>query len=47
MIIIVLCGFGLLVAIAVIVGVLDARHRPDLRLQAAERRGRWESDHTN
>ena len=30
MIIIVLCGLGLLVAIAVIVGVLHARHGPGL-----------------
>ena len=43
MIILVACGLGTLVAIAVVVGVLDALRAPELRVRAAVRRDRWEA----
>jgi hypothetical protein len=43
MIVLVVCGFVALVAIAVVVGVLDAVRAPELRLRAADRRDRWEA----
>ena len=42
---VVLCGFGLLVVIAVIVGMVDAAGAPGRRLLAAERRRSWEARH--
>lgn len=44
MIVLVVCGFGTLVVIAVVVGVLDAVRAPELRLRATDRRDRWETD---
>jgi hypothetical protein len=36
-------GIGLLVLVAIVVGVLDARQAPEWREIAAERRARWEA----
>jgi hypothetical protein len=40
---VVLCGLGLLVVIAIIVGIEDALHTQKRRELAAQRRLRWES----
>lgn len=43
MITMILIGFGVLVAIAAIVGVIDASRSADRRFIASERRHEWES----
>ena len=47
MIIFIVTGMGVLVIIAIIVGVMDARQGPMMRLRAAERRRQWEAHHVN
>jgi len=43
MITLVITGIGLLVLVAVVVGISDARQAPTWRRIAAERRARWEA----
>jgi hypothetical protein len=43
MIILVVAGIGLLVLVAIVVGVVDAAHAPAWREIAAERRAHWEA----
>jgi hypothetical protein len=43
MVILIVTGIGLLVLIAIVVGVVDARQAPAWRQIAAERRARWEA----
>ena len=43
MITLVVTGIGLLVLVAIVVGISDARQAPRWRQIAAERRARWEA----
>jgi hypothetical protein len=43
MITLVVAGIGLLVLVAIVVGVVDAAHAPAWREIAAERRAQWEA----
>lgn len=43
MIIVALCGFGILILLAVAVAIVDSTQEPARRQLAAERRGRWEA----
>jgi hypothetical protein len=45
MITLVVAGIGLLVLVAIVVGVVDAAHAPAWREIAAERRAHWEAKH--
>jgi hypothetical protein len=45
MITLVVTGIGLLVLVAVVVGISDARQAPTWRQIAAERRAKWEAKH--
>ena len=43
MVILIVAGIGLLVLVAIVVGVVDARQAPEWREIAAERRAKWEA----
>jgi hypothetical protein len=43
MITMIVAGIGLLVLVAIVVGVMDAAQAPEWREIAAERRARWEA----
>ena len=43
MVILIAAGIGLLVLVAIVVGVVDARQAPEWREIAAERRATWEA----